>query len=307
MISLRQHAISIAAIFLALAIGVVLGSSALSDGLFSGLTNDKDRLQGQVHDLQNQVNQQGLQLETADGFDSAIAGRVVAGALDDRTVVVFTAPSADGADVDAAVGLVAAAGGTVTGRVGLTEDFVTAEGADQLRSSVANVVPAGMQLSTAAVDPGSVAGDLLGGVLQLDPDTARPQSTPAERDLALETLRSGGFITYEDGQVAPGQLALVVTGTDDAGNSGPIVARFAAAVDSRGAGTVLAGDADAARGNGAVAVARSDAAIAQHLSTVDNIERSAGRITSVLALRSQLDGLSGQYGVGPGATDLTVT
>lgn len=306
MISLRQHVISIAAIFLALAIGVVLGSSVLSNGLLSGLSDDKDRLQDQVQDLQGTVNQQGLQLEAADGFDSAIAGRVVGGALDDRTVVVFTTPSADGSDVDDAVGLVAAAGGTVTGRVGLTEDFVTADGADRLRSSVANVVPAGMQLSTAAVGPGSVAGDLLGGVLQLDPETARPQSTPAERDLALQTLRSGGFITYDDGEVEPGQLALVVTGSGD-GNSGAIVARFAAAVDARGAGAVLAGAADSAQGNGAVAVARSDAAIAQHLSTVDNIERSAGRITSVLALQSELDGRTGQYGVGPGATDLTVT
>lgn len=307
MISLRQHAISIASIFLALAVGVVLGSSVLSEGLLSGLTNDKSRLQDQVQDLQNQVDQQDRQLEAADGFDAAVAGRVVAGALADRTVVVFTTPSADGADVDAVADLVAAAGGTVTGRVGLTEDFVAAQGADRLRASVANVVPAGMQLDTAAVDPGSVAGDLLGGVLQLNPDTAAPQSTPAERDLALQTLRSGGFISYKDGEVSPGQLALVVTGESDGGHGGPIVARFAAAVDSRGAGAVLAGDAGSSQGNGAVAVARSDASIAQHLSTVDDVERSSGRITAILALRGQLDGQAGQYGVGPGATDVTVT
>ncbi len=306
MISLRQHAISIAAIFLALAIGVVLGSSVLSDGLLSGLTDDKKDLQNQVQELQGQVNGQNLQLQSADGFDSAVAGRVVGGTLADRTVVVFTTPSAEPSAVDAAVKLVATAGGTVTGQVGLTDAFVTAQGADQLRATVTNVVPAGVQLSTAAVDPGSMAGDLLGAVLLLDGTTAQPQSTPAERDLALQTLRSGGFISYQDGTVAPGQLALVVTGTSDDGNKGPIVARFAAAVDARGAGAVLAGDAGSASGNGAVAVARSDAAISNHLSTVDNIERGAGRITTVLALREELDGRSGQFGVGPGATALTV-
>lgn len=306
MISLRQHAISIAAIFLALAIGVVLGSSVLSDGLLSGLTDDKKDLQNQVQELQGQVNGQNLQLQSADGFDSAVAGRVVGGTLADRTVVVFTTPSAEPSAVDAAVKLVATAGGTVTGQVGLTDAFVTAQGADQLRATVTNVVPAGVQLSTAAVDPGSMAGDLLGAVLLLDGTTAQPQSTPAERDLALQTLRSGGFISYQDGTVAPGQLALVVTGTSDDGNKGPIVARFAAAVDARSAGAVLAGDAGSASGNGAVAVARSDAAISNHLSTVDNIERGAGRITTVLALREELDGRSGQFGVGPGATALTV-
>ncbi|WP_182349473.1 copper transporter [Tomitella gaofuii] len=307
MISLRQHAISIAAIFLALAIGVVLGSSVLSDNLLSGLTDDKQDLQSQVHDLQSQVNAQNLQLQAADGFDSAVAGRVVGGTLTDRSVVVFTTPSAAPESVDAAVGLVAAAGGTVTGQVGLTEAFVTAQGADQLRATVTNVVPAGVQLSTGAVDPGSMGGDLLGAVLMLDPETAQPQSTPAERDLAMQTLRSGGFISYQDGTVEPGQLALVVTGTSDDGNKGPIVARFAAAMDTRGAGTVLAGDAGSAEGNGAVAVARSDAAISHHLSTVDNVERSAGQISTVLALREELEGRSGQFGVGPGAGALTVS
>ena len=49
MISLRSHAISLAAVFLALAIGVALGSGLLSNTLLSGLRDDK-------HDLQNQIN-----------------------------------------------------------------------------------------------------------------------------------------------------------------------------------------------------------------------------------------------------------
>ncbi|HWM00380.1 MAG TPA: copper transporter, partial [Nocardioidaceae bacterium] len=44
MISLRYHIISIAAVFLALAVGVVLGSSTLSRTLLSGLSNDNDEL-----------------------------------------------------------------------------------------------------------------------------------------------------------------------------------------------------------------------------------------------------------------------
>ncbi|WP_280195048.1 copper transporter, partial [Nocardia farcinica] len=51
MISLRQHAISIVAIFLALAIGVVLGSQTLAADLLSGLRADKTELGRQVDDL----------------------------------------------------------------------------------------------------------------------------------------------------------------------------------------------------------------------------------------------------------------
>ena len=51
MISLRQHAISLAAVFLALAVGVVLGSGVLSDTLLSGLRDQKKDLQGQIAQL----------------------------------------------------------------------------------------------------------------------------------------------------------------------------------------------------------------------------------------------------------------
>ncbi len=73
---------------------------------------------------------------------------------------------------------------------------------DQLRTTVTNVIPAGIQLRTGAVDQGSLAGDLLGSVLLLDPQTAQPQTTPEERALALDALRGGGFVDF-DGNVAP--------------------------------------------------------------------------------------------------------
>lgn len=41
MISLRQHAVSLAAVFLALAMGVVLGSGFFSDTLLSSLRSEK--------------------------------------------------------------------------------------------------------------------------------------------------------------------------------------------------------------------------------------------------------------------------
>lgn len=308
MISLRQHAISIAAVFLALAVGVVLGSSALSGGLLSGLGDDKKELQEQVNNLQSQANSKQLQIDSADSFDTAMSGRVVNGALAERTVIVFTTPEASPTDIDGALGMIAQSGATVSGRVALTDSFVDSADADQLRATVTNVVPAGTQLSTAAVDSGSIAGDLLGSVLLLDANTAEAQSTPEERELALQTLRAGGFIAYDDGTVGPGQMALIITGSqpEEDGNQGSIVARFSAAMDSRGAGSVLAGPTGSADGSGAVAMVRSDSALSSHLSTVDNIDRIAGQITMILALQAELDSRTGQYGVGPGATAITV-
>lgn len=309
MISMRQHAISIAAIFIALAIGVVLGSGLLSSGLVSGLRDDKSDLQNEVNDLQNTNNELGEQLNSADGFDAAVSGRVVRGALVDRSVVVITTPDADPGDIEGVTRSIEASGASVTGRVSLTDSFVSAASGDDLRTRLTNVVPAGIQLRTGAVDQGSLAGDLLGSVLLLNPQTAAPQSTPEELSLALETLRSGGFIAYDNGAVAPAQLAVVVTGgnaADGDGNRGAIVARFAGGLDGRGAGVVLAGRTGAADGNNPVAVVRADSALSAGVSTVDNVDREAGRITTTLALQEQLDGKAGRYGTGPNSTAVTV-
>lgn len=305
---MRQHAISIAAIFIALAIGVVLGSGLLSSGLVSGLRDDKSDLENEIGALQETNNRLGEQLNAADSFDDAVSGRVVRDALADRSVVVITTPDADPGDVDGIENAIGASGAAVTGRVSLTDSFVSAASGDDLRTRLTNVVPAGIQLRTGAVDQGSMAGDLLGSVLLLNPETAQPQSSPEELALALETLRSGGFIAYDNGAVAPAQLAVLVTGgsSSEDGNRGAIVARFAGGLDGRGAGTVLAGRTAAAEGNGPIAVVRADAALSAGVSTVDNVDRVAGRVTTSLALQEQLDGAAGRYGTGPNATAVTV-
>ena len=94
---------------------------------------------------------------------------------------------------------------------------------------------------------------------------------------------------------------------DDAGNQGATVARFAAALAPHGSGTVLAGRDGSASGTAAVAVTRSDAGMAGAVSTVDDVDAESGRITAVLALHDLINGgRPGQYGIGQGATSVTV-
>lgn len=313
MITLRQHAISLAAVFLALAVGVVLGSGLLNDTLLSGLREDKRSQQRQIEDLNQAKNALNEKLNAASNFDSTMAPRMVKDALVDRKVVLITTPEADRSDVDGIAQLIATAGGSVSGRIGLTDQFTDANQGERLRTIVnSSILPAGTQLRTDVVDQGSQAGDLVGIVLQVPshkPDEPAPPVTDEQRNTALSALRQSGFITYTDGQVTAGNLAVVVTGgalPDDAGNKGSTVARFAAALDRRGSGTVLTGRSGSANGIAAIAVTRADGSMASAASTVDDIELASGRITAVLALREQADGHSGRYGLGPGATSITV-
>src|SRR5690242_18158408 len=117
MISLRTHAISLAAVFLALAIGVMLGSGLLSNTLLSGLRDDKHELQNQINTLTDDKNALNQKLSAAGEFDAQMSPRMVRDALVGKSVVVFRTPDAVGDDVDAASKLIAAAGGSVTGTI----------------------------------------------------------------------------------------------------------------------------------------------------------------------------------------------
>ncbi|HEU5476041.1 MAG TPA: copper transporter [Actinophytocola sp.] len=299
MITLRYHIVSISAVFLALAVGIVLGSTALSRTLFGGLAAAKDDLGRQVTDLEAQRNGLAARLTDADGFATGIGPLAVAGQLAQRTIVLITTADADPVDRDAVKTLVTAAGATVTGELQLTDGFADPRRADELKDIVTRLLPAGVQLPTVS-DPGTLAGGLLGPVLLIRKADNQRQASPAESAAALSGLAEGGFVRAA-GEIRPAQLAIVLTGGAvsgaDAGDRAATVARFAAQVDRSGAGAVLAGAAGSADGTGPIGLVRADTAAAQVLSTVDNADTPAGRIVTLLALREQLDERSGGYGI----------
>src|SRR3954467_15071714 len=311
MISLRSHAISLAAVFLALAIGVALGSGLLSNTLLSGMRDDKHQLQNQINTLTDDKNALNERLSAAGEFDAQMSPRILRDALKGKSVVVFRTPDAADDDVDSVSRYVGTAGGTVTGTIALTQEFVDANSAEKLLSVVNSpIVPAGAQLSTKSVDQGSQAGDLLGIALLINRDPKVQVVDDAQRDTVLAALRDTGFVTYGTQRVGAANTALIVTGGglgDDAGNQGATVARFAAGLAPHGSGTVIAGRDGTASGTAAVAVTRSDAALTSAVSTVDDIDAASGRITTVLALQELISGgRPAQYGVGQDATAITV-
>jgi hypothetical protein len=312
MISLRQHALSLAAVFLSLAVGVVLGSGFLSDTLLSSLRAEKRDLYTQISGLNDQKNVLNQKLSAANNFDDQLAGRIVHDALGSKSVVVFRTPDAKDDDVAAVSKFVGQAGGTLTGTVSLTQEFVDANSAEKLRTVVnSSVLPAGQQLSTKLVDQGSQAGDLLGIALLINANPDVQQVQDPERDAVLASLRDTGFITYQPADhLGAANAALVVTGgalPQDAGNQGVSVARFSAGLAPHGSGTLLAGRDGSATGGAAVAVTRADSGMSSVVSTVDDVDTAPGRITAILGLHDLINGGHvGQYGTGHGATSVTV-
>ncbi|MCX2964360.1 copper transporter [Gordonia sp. NPDC062954] len=303
MISLRQHAISLAAVFLALALGLFLGSGFVGDRVNSLTGASRDR----IGDLEAERDHLNEQLNAANSFDAAVAPRLISGALADQSVLVVTAPNAADTDVDAVKEALSTAGARFAGQIALTDELVTDQNAEQLRTIVDQTIPAGTTLRAELTDSGGRVGDLLGALL-LHPE-GRTAADAADIRLGLQALREGGFIAAADRTMSGADLVVVVTGDalgDDAGAQGQLVARTAAAMAARGQGGVLVGRAGSAEGGSPIAVVRSDPALGNAVSTVDNVDQQTGLITAVLALAQESDGQTGAYGTGAGARAITV-
>jgi hypothetical protein len=295
---MRYHALTLGAVFLALAVGVLLGAAGVSDRLLSAVVSEAEDLDGQVLAVTAERDALAGAQRGQEEFAARIGPAAVRGLLQGKAVTLVTV-GADPADRAAVLDLIGTTGAAVAGEVALTAAVGDPARADQLRELTAQLLPAGAQLP-AATDTGSLAGGLLGGVL------TGPAGGPEAAEPVLTGLAAAGFVTPGQSP-ARADLVLVLTGGAvdgvDAVEAAAVTARLAAQLDRSGSGAVLAGRTGSAGSTGAVGVARADPGITAGLSTVDDVETGAGRVSAVLALREQLAGRSGRYGSAVTAAD----
>ncbi|UQX90118.1 copper transporter [Jatrophihabitans telluris] len=291
MISFRYHIVSIIGIFLAIALGVVIGASALNGAVVGDLRR-------QVSDLKNQNAAQTssnttlrAQAGNADQLAHAFAGKIAGGALTKKTVVILGAPGASSTDKDAAAAAVASAGGQVTARLQLSKTFIDPQHATDIRSLATNsgVHPVGLQLPQTD-NAGTLSGSLLGFVL-----FGKGQATDLTQVLA--GFSGLAMVKVEQGTPASGSLLLLVAPGAVAGDSsGPMLLAMAKQLQATGP-TVVLGDATSAR-NGLIALIRGDTDAKAAVSTVDDADSDLGQLTTALVAAEAAAGRPGQFGTG---------
>lgn len=302
MISMRYHIISLAAVFLALALGIVLGATKINSPLLSGLQGDNTQLSSQRDDLAAKNKSLEERVTTDARFASAIGPLSVRGTLQGTAVVVITTDTTDPADRDGVLALLAHAGAVVSAQVQVTSDFSDPARAEQLRSLILANQPVGSTLPESS-QLGSLAGGFLATLLLTDAD-GTTHATPEEATAALSALSTAGFLSAS-GAVAPGRSVVIVTGAaltgDSAVDRAQMIVDTAAALKQSAAGVVVAGRSGSEGTTGSVGLVRADTAASALVSTVDDVETDAGRIATVLALVEQNGGGVGRYGLGENA------
>ena len=306
MIDFRYHLVSIIAVFLALAVGIVLGTAALNGPIQANLNDNLSRVTSEKRGLEGDVSQLREQLGAADAFAASVAPRLVRGSLEDERVLLVTTPQAPADLVERLTPLLEQAGARVSGTLQLLPALSDPGQRALVEDLVAQVVPAGVELpDTGAVERATT--ELAAALTR----TAEGEGVePEEAQAVVSAFTEADLVefTSPDETLQPATLAVVLTGPAPERLAPPeqvqqlAVVALAGALDGRSAGAVLAGPAGSAGDRGTVRALRSEQTRAREVSTVDNADRGTGLVTLVLALAEQRRGGVGQYGTGEGAS-----
>ncbi len=277
MVSFRYHVTSLATALLALAVGIVVGTTSLS-----------------AEPVRTPVAPAVVAPDSSSAED--LAGRVgnhlIRGALPGEKVLLLLAPDAPADAIRTVVAALKSAGATVTAQVHLLPTLLDPSGARTVDGVVSGTVPTGLALPSGTI---AAAATLLASSL-----VSSDQGTDAAGLAAQKVLGgfTGGSLLAVDGALPSSRATLVLVLAGPA--RGPALAAVAAGFQSR-VGTVVAGTRASAAGKGVVAVLRGGSS---GVSDVDGLGTSAALLATVLALDEQASGRSGHYGVGPRATGI---
>ncbi len=206
MINLRYHIVSLTAVFLAIGIGLTLGSTFLDRATVDNLNGQLDSLDARLSDREDRINQLEQTIQGDDSLKNALdeqATSLLAGHLDGVPVVIVASQGVEEADVNSSVQALVVAGADVQGVWWLTDRWVLDDDAE--------VRDLATLLGQESSDPSRLrraAIDRLGGALrarQLVP-AASPTETTAP-DLSGTTVPGDATTT-----VPPEETTVVTDG-----------------------------------------------------------------------------------------------
>ena len=285
MINQRLHFVAVVSVFLAVAVGLVVGVTAIGgggDGDTAAAHDDTQRLRGEIDRLEADADQ-------AQEFATEVAPATLGGMLDDERVLLVGVGGAGGEQLDEVAAALSYSRAKTAGRLELSKQFTDPDNGDRLVDLAAKVTPRGIK------PPNNNDGVETASALLAMSTLAKRDVAQRDRDEIVTALEHLGMLAAPaELESDPADAVIIVTGdTADAANVVTLADRF-----GREGPAVLAG----ARSAGVIDTMRGDPSAATRVSTVDNVDTPQGRVSTVLALPGTIAGEIGHYGTGATAT-----
>ena len=310
-IDFRYHLVSIVAVFLALAIGIVVGASALKPEVLKVLDNASSSEQHQITSQRTTIRNQQNQLGSNEAFAQAAAPLLLDGLLADQRVALVTAPGADGPTINGITTALKLAGAKVTGQAQLQPAFFDTSAATQnsLEALAKQVAPPGLTLPdrvTGREVPDRRPAGGRAGARRRAGHQGRPRPARGRDQPDHQRFHAAGIPAAEPGHRirAPPQATLavvVIPASPPATDSDPAnlaLISVAEQLSLSSHGVVVAGSLTGS-GPGSAIDELINGNTGAQLSSVNNADKEIGQIIVAQALSSLLAGHKPQaYGVG---------
>lgn len=335
MINFRYHIVSLVAVFLALAIGVIMGSAVIDRAIVDRLEDQQRGLEAGIDDVEARndtlVTENRDLKTTAEHLAEEGSQRLLAGTLTAVPVIVICTRGVESDGFDDLVALLDASGADRRGTIWLTDRFALDDDGEQRDLAAAlgaDPTLSPQSLRTLALTRFSTMLRRAAGPTVIDDPsvssttsstTATQPVRPEVEDNVLVALRDAGFVDYEPPhgepeetlpRLVPGTRVVLVSGAAADVSLDDVAVPFAGLLvaDQPGVPQVALLAAEDLRSGGDepsfTVPLREDDETAGRLSTVDNIGDFAGRLAAVLAIADIGEGRIGHYGRGPGAQRL---
>jgi hypothetical protein len=334
LINLRYHIVSLVAVFLALGMGIVMGSTVIDRVTVDALNNKLDDVRNSTNAIRDDNGRLKDQIRQDQVFAETTRDELLRGHLKGVPVMVVAVAGVDRKPVDDLRAALVTAQATVEGTVWFTSKMRLA-GDNDIRA-LAESLQLGVDRpdvvrrqalarllaprDPAAAEPSPLASLSASGFVTYDPPPA-PTTTststvpPTLASLPLAGTRyvvvSGAGAQVSDDLVAvpfvqAASQASTATGSASGPGAGsqPSTSAASSSAAAQPSGRVVAVEAGQdTQGGRAVFVGllRGDPVVSTRVSTVDNLESAMGQTATILALEELAVPHFGHYGVGPGA------
>jgi hypothetical protein len=309
-INFRFHLVSLVAVFLALTLGIVMGSTVIDRAIVDRLSSQIDSVKkrADAERAENRVLRD--QIKGLETFIAQSQPQVTGRRLNQVSVTVVAVRGVPAEDVKAATDLLKAAGALVAGVLWI-EDGLSATDPGARTKLVEAVGDSGRAIADLRQDALEALGHRLASGARVV--TA---STPALSGVdTLVALNEAGLVSFDtlgggavglDSWPTPNTRMLLVDGSQAHPPPGTIslpILRAAAAAGGRLALAEVFRPTPTIKARGAaVRGVREDPALSRVISTIDDLDELRGQVALTLAVQELGTGRAGHYGQGPGAT-----
>lgn len=301
MIDFRYHLISLVAVFLALGLGILLGSAVLGENFTARLRRAVEDVERSNDRLRAANAEMSRRIESDNVFAQQAEAALVDDSLAGQEVVVFALPRSDDALLAGVREAVETAGGSMASTVTLSDRFFLDD--EQGRLDLARIA------GTTATDPEELrmeAGALIGSRAADAGAPTRGSAGDRRLERLVEQLETLGFVEVNreggDDLVPQDALFVVAGGSaeplpyEDAG----LASSLAEGLATRSAGVLAAESRESVWG--AASAVRADSEASDLVSTVDQADVAQGRIAVAIGLDLASEGTLGHWGSGPGSS-----